>query len=138
MARRLLNGPLGASPARWLLALAWTGWITLILVQSEAQPVVDLGIPPGSDTLERELFFTSAHLAAFAVLAALWWWALAAHLPGRRALVIAVVVAVGTGLATEWLQTFTPDRHFQLSDLIADVAGALLAAWRIKRRSARV
>lgn len=134
--RQLLHRP----PVRWLLALAWTGWIILILIQSEAQPVVNLGIPPGPDSLEREIFFTSGHLVGFAVLSALWWWALVGHVPNRRALLIAVIVALVVGAGTEWLQTFTPDRHFQLTDLAADALGALLVAWWITRRqrSARV
>ena len=64
-----------------------------------------------------------AHLATSAVLALL----LAAGFNGRRPL-LAAGLAFAVGVIDEAMQAFHPGRHADLTDLSADLAGALLAA----------
>ena len=127
--------------ANWLtlllrggLALAWTALLCLLLLQPEADPLLDLGIPEGDNTLARELAFSAVHLVAFAVTCAVWQWALSSKLELRRGLVAAVLISLALGCATEFAQSLTPDRHFSWLDLGANAAGALLAARVIWQR----
>lgn len=129
---RLLQRALEPAPIRWLLAIAWTAWMVLVLVQPEAHPVVNLGIRPAPYFLERETFFTIAHISGFIVLTLAWWWALRTRLPSGYALLAAIVIAVTISGLTEWLQSFTPDRHPSFEDLAANAAGSLLAALRVR------
>ncbi len=121
---------------RWTAAIAWSVWITILLIQPEADPIINLGLPTGPQTFLRELFFTCTHLLAFALTCALWQWALSACMRIGASIVCACVIALGLGASTEYLQTLTPDRHPSWIDLIANCYGALLAAWFIWRRSA--
>lgn len=123
-----------AGPLRWALAIAWSLTLTLLLLQPEADPVIDLGLPRGDSSLEREIFFSALHLLAFAMTCGLWFWALARYIDRRASLYAAVLIAIGLGIATETLQTLTEDRHASLIDLIANLGGALIAARIIWRR----
>lgn len=127
--------------ARWLalilrgcLALAWTAFLCLLLLQPEADPLVDLGIPEGENTLLRELAFGAVHLAAFAFTCSLWTWALAARFRLQNSVLAAVTISLALGCLTELAQGFTPDRHASWLDIGANIAGSLMAArvlWRI-------
>jgi len=121
-------------PLRWLVALAWTVFISIILVQPEQQPVINTGIPPGPNTLEREIIFTTLHLIAFGTTCAVWFWAWFGHLSLMKSLLFALVIAVVIGSVTEYLQTFAPDRHPSLIDFLANAVGAVIMAWVIWRR----
>ena len=123
-----------AGPLRWALALGWSLLLTLFLLQPEADPVIDLGLPRGDSSLEREILFSALHLLAFAVTCNLWYWALARFFSLRASLYAAVAIAIALGIATEALQTFTLDRHASWLDLAANSAGALIAARIIWRR----
>jgi len=115
---------------RWLLTIAL---ITLIVALSLAPGhgrSGDTGFvwlvavtPP---TLQK-----SMHVAAYALLAALWAWTLASVDPRwlRLAMVFALCVALG-GLM-EWQQTHVPGRFGSLADALLNALGAaagLLAA----------
>ena len=117
---------------RWGLALAWTAWLALILVQPGAQPVIDIGMQPAPPTLERELGFALAHIVAFALLTVLWWWAFRRHVTLPRALWLAIAIALLVGVVTETLQTLAPDRYPSLLDYSANILGPLCAAWGIR------
>ena len=123
-------------PLRWTLAIAWSTFITIVLIQPEADPIINLGLPTGPQTFLRELFFSSLHLLAFAITCALWQWALSASMPVRASIALGCVLAIGLGASTEYLQTLSPDRYPSWTDLIANCSGALLAAWFILRRIA--
>ncbi len=116
------------------MALGWTIWISIILIQPESQPLIDIGVRPAPPTLEREIFFTSLHVIAFATMAALWWWALMERLPHWRALLAAVIIAIGFGIFTESMQAFAPDRYPSFIDLLANISGALGMAYIINRK----
>ena len=75
-----------------------------------------------------------AHFSEFALLAALWWRALAGRIGGRRALYPAVVIAIVYAISDEFHQTFVETRVGTVWDVLIDSAGALTAAWLIERR----
>ncbi|MCY3834009.1 MAG: VanZ family protein [Chloroflexi bacterium] len=125
---------LQAGPLRLTLAIGWSLLLTLLLLQPEADPVIDLGLPRGDSSLEREIFFIALHLLAFALTCSLWCWALARFVDRRASLYAAVLIAIGLGIATETLQSLTQDRHASPIDLIANLGGALIAARIIWRR----
>ena len=113
---------------RGSLALAWTALLCLLLLQPEADPLLDLGIPDGDNTLARELAFSAVHLAAFAITCGIWHWALSPRLRDSHSLLIAALISLALGGFTEFAQSFTLDRHFSWLDLGANVAGVLVAA----------
>ncbi|MCY4019212.1 MAG: VanZ family protein [Chloroflexi bacterium] len=121
---------------RWTAAIVWSVWITILLIQPEADPIINLGLPSGPQTFLRELFFTCMHVLAFAITCALWQWALSASMQIRASIALACIIAIVLGASTEYLQTLSPDRYPSWTDLIADCYGSLQAAWFIWRRSA--
>ena len=121
-------------PIRWTLAPGWSLLLTLFLLQPEADPIIDLGLPKGDSTLWRELFFSGLHMLAFALTCALWFWRLRSYRDPSQGLLAAVIIAIGLGVATEAMQTMTLDRHASLIDLLANIGGALIAARLIWRR----
>ena len=123
-----------ATPFRLVIALCWSALLTLLLLQGEADPLIDLGIPRGDNTLARELGFSTLHLLAFGVTSACWYWALNRAAEQRQALLAACAIAIALGITTEILQTYTLDRHASWLDLAANIGGALLAARVIWRR----
>lgn len=127
---RILNLP----ALRWKLAIGWSLLLTLFLLQPEAEPLIDLGLPRGPSTIQRELFFSTLHLLAFALTCFIWFWALRCAFNPRKSLFAALLVAIALGFATEALQSLTLDRHASLIDLIANICGALIAARFIWRR----
>ena len=131
-----LRNILDSAPVRWLLALGWTLWLSIILIQPEAQPVIDLGLRPAPFSLEREIAFTIAHIVAFMLTTTLWSWAFVFTLPPGRALQIAIAVALLVGVFTETMQTFAPDRYPSLVDYLANVVGVLIATLALRRHPA--
>lgn len=63
------------------------------------------------------------HTISYAVLMALLVWTMS--LRRNSPLLISAIVAFGHALLTEGLQTFVPQRHSDLLDLLADLAGIL-------------
>jgi VanZ family protein len=125
---------LSHTAVRWLMALTWTVWISIILIQPESQPVIDIGVRPAPPSLEREIVFTTLHIIAFSLMTGLWWWVFYERWPLKRALVTAVILAVIMGAFTETMQSFAPDRYPSWNDFIANFTGALLTAYGIYRR----
>lgn len=81
------------------------------------------------------------HAAAYGGLAATVGWALLVDRPLGRALVLAVLLAVGYGVAMEFVQAPLPARHFSLADVVADAVGAVVAAaglWVLVGLNARI
>lgn len=120
-------GILQSRPMRWALAIGWTLLLTLLLLQPEADPIIDLGLPGGRSLL-REIFFSALHLLAFALTFTLWFWTLRSALPARASWLAAVLIALALGVATEALQSLTLDRHASVIDLIANFCGVLITA----------
>ena len=92
--------------------------------------------PPGASP---SLVSVLGHLGAYAILALLLAWALLAA--DRRppwTLAIAWVIAVLYGVTDEIHQSFVPNRHPDLFDVLTDATGAALALaaiWRLVGRS---
>jgi VanZ family protein len=94
-------------------ALAPLAWMALIFYLS-AQPSVGPELPAWTRV--------PAHFTEYAVLAALWAWALAPHL-GRRALGAAAAIALLYAVTDEFHQSFVEGRDSDPLDVVADAAG---------------
>ncbi|MFO7320758.1 MAG: hypothetical protein DIU68_003435 [Chloroflexota bacterium] len=127
-------------PIRWSVALAYTVFVTILLVQSSTQPLVGPPAPPGPPDLQRELLLTLGHVVTFSLLVIIWWWAGKALLPAPRALFVAVGFALVFGLITELAQTAMVDRQASLFDLAVNwtttIATATLISERWRKRMA--
>jgi VanZ family protein len=77
------------------------------------------------------------HFGEYFALTGLWWWALRTRIGGRRALPIAVAIAIGYAITDEIHQTFVDGRVGTWRDVLIDSAGALSAAWLIARARQR-
>lgn len=104
-------------------------WMLLIFTLS-AQPVL---IVIQDETNER-IFYKIAHLLAYAILAWLWWRALA---PQRRlgwtVLLMAFALTTLYGVSDEIHQRFVPGRTGRLADVFFDAGGALAMILLIRR-----
>jgi hypothetical protein len=78
-----------------------------------------------------------AHFGEYFALTALWWWALRRHVGARRALPVAVAIAIAYAIGDEIHQTFVDGRVGTWRDVLIDSAGALSAAWLIRRAITR-
>ena len=78
-----------------------------------------------------------AHFAEYALLAALWWRALRTKVAHRRALALALAIAVLYAVTDELHQTLVSGRAGRPLDVGIDTAGALTAVWLIARVRAR-
>jgi len=123
-------------PLRVLIALAYTALLTLVLIQSSANPVVG-PVAPREYNLAWEIFLTTGHLVGFALLVFLIWYALATVAPSTRSLIVAVIFACLLGLITEYLQSFVPDRSASFFDLACDWGVAFTVAYLIYRQTKR-
>jgi VanZ family protein len=118
---------------RAVAAAAYSALLTVLLIQSSAQPLVGPAAPREFN-LAWEILLFSGHVLGFGALVTVCWWALSSLAPFRRALVTAVIFACGVGLVTELLQAFVPDRSASLFDLLVNVAASMLAACVITMR----
>lgn len=88
-----------------------------------------------SETGEK-LFFKSAHVVAYGLLAWCWWRALTApRLINWRVLFVAFILTVGYGISDEYHQLFVPGRHSSIADVLFDAAGALAMLLLLRRVS---
>jgi hypothetical protein len=99
-----------------------------------AQPDLDSGL--ALDFVLRKL----AHAFAFGLLAVLWWRAL--RPTGRRALPIAIAIALGYGIFDEYHQSFVEGRSGTAVDVAIDsvgigVAGVLCSSYESRWPSRR-
>lgn len=116
-----------AGRARFVIPIVGMVVIEWLLVT----PRLPLALPGQSDKL--------AHGAAFAALAAAWWWALTPRRSPLSAALLAVGIAAFWGGLGEIQQRFVPGRTAAIDDFLADVGGAALAVtplclWVRRRR----
>ena len=78
---------------------------------------------PGDPT---ELGHIVGHFFEYALLAALWAWALAPAL-GRRALAAAAAISLLYAISDEWHQSFVDGRHSDPLDVLVDSCGIAFA-----------
>jgi VanZ family protein len=121
-------GILKSTPVRYVLAITWTLYSTVLLVQSSGNPVVGRPAPPGPPTMDREIILTIGHIVVFSTLVILWQWALSTFRPVRAALFVATGFAVIFGVISELAQFAVPDRTVSLGDLSVNVLAALGAS----------
>ena len=74
-----------------------------------------------------------AHFSQYALLAALWSWALAPTL-GGRALVVAAVISMVYAVSDEFHQSFVPGRDADPLDVLVDACGIAAAVTLIRIR----
>jgi VanZ family protein len=67
-----------------------------------------------------------SHFATYALLAALWIWALAPAL-GRRAPLVAAAISLLYAITDEWHQSFVPGRDADPLDVVVDACGIAVA-----------
>ena len=78
-----------------------------------------------------------AHFCEYALLLALWWRALATRVSDRRALALALGIALLYAISDELHQTLVRGRWGRPLDVGIDMAGALTAATLIARTRLR-
>ena len=87
---------------------------------------------PGNDLPQLKIGDKLLHALAFGGLAVLICRALRAQKPAwsqRTVVVLGVLAAVAYGCFDESYQSFVSERRAELSDVVADGVGALLAGW---------
>jgi VanZ family protein len=112
---------------RWLAVVSWMG----IIFSLSANPPLATPLEPFYDFSLKKL----AHIAEYAILTALLFWALRLHVARRsQAVLIAALIAMLYAASDEWHQTFVPRREGSLRDVGIDVVGiSSIAIWlRIK------
>jgi VanZ family protein len=127
---------------RWGITLIWTAFLTVLLLQPEVQQIIPTGIPPAPPTLEREIFFTIAHLAFFGLTAVLWSFALSKDLPLPMTLLIAALFLLSYGFVSELAQGNVAGRSPQIGDMLANATGICLGLgffyWAMKKYPANI
>lgn len=108
---------------RWLRDFApLIFWMALIFFLSSRSTLIDIENKAGEMS-----FYKTAHLVAYAILAWLWWRALAA---GRQTtwpvLLAAFALTTLYGISDEIHQAYVPGRYSRLADVLFDAGGALL------------
>src|ERR1700716_4181698 len=93
-----------------ITVVAWSA--LAFIAYATISPIQDRPTLPTSSTFE--------HLAAFAVLGALFCLAYPRHA------LLACVIVLGSAALLETLQFLTPDRHGRLLDVIEKMAGGIL------------
>ena len=101
-----------------------------VIFAFSAQPSLDSGLGV-IDHIGRKL----VHLAEYGLLCFLWWRALKEVTNGRRAALLAFVLASAYAITDELHQTFVDGRHGTPVDWLIDSAGAAAAALKLRSRS---
>jgi VanZ family protein len=78
------------------------------------------------------VFRKLGHISGYALLTALWWWALRGVV--TRPLLFAVCIALAYACTDEYHQTFVRGRTGTPVDVGVDAIGIALAAWFIRAR----
>jgi VanZ family protein len=77
------------------------------------------------------------HFAVYGLLCFLLWFALRAHMEGRRAALVALAIASAYAVTDEWHQTLVEGRHGTPVDWLIDTAGAGIVAVRLRAMERR-
>jgi VanZ family protein len=136
------------TPNRYALAAIWLGVVlflgTAYFAASNTAPFILLllkKLAPGASSAQLHAMHIMlrklAHVAEYALLALLWFWAIVAR-TGRpvRATWIALLVCLACALADEAHQAITPARTGSLRDVVIDVSGAAAAVLIARGRQA--
>lgn len=117
----------GGTVFRWLLVLLWMGVIFFLSHQPD--------LPHHPEAILDVIIKKLGHMAEYAVLAALAWWAWrrVGGTTSTRAFLYAFVLAVLYAASDEGHQYLVPGRNPQLLDVGFDVLGAGLSLLTIRR-----
>lgn len=113
---------------RWAVVVAWMGLIFCLSAQSTLPRLTPAGWP--------DVQSVAGHFAVYAVLALLLRAALA-RAGVRRAALWAFAIAVLYSASDEFHQSFVPNRHADVFDLMTDAAGAAAALFVAEKMRAR-
>jgi len=119
-----LNTLLGKIWFRWLLVALWMGLIFGFSSQAHSGEMTEQYLH-GWNILVRK----AAHMTEFGVLFALTRFALAASIPAADRLVttLSVLICLIYAGSDEWHQSFVPGRSAQVSDVMVDMCGVVIA-----------
>ncbi|MSO40427.1 MAG: VanZ family protein [Solirubrobacterales bacterium] len=122
-----MSGEVRPSASRLLAPLALMALIFMLSAET-------------SDTPDREwwdvVLRKLAHFSEYAVLTALWWWALVGRV--RHPLALAAGIALAWSCSDEFHQTFVQGRQGTPRDLLIDATGIATAAYVLRRISSGV
>lgn len=108
---------------RWGIALLWTVFFTVKLLQPGQQALVAAIIQPAPASIERELLFTSLHLITFGLTAWIWCFALRLTSDTKHVMIVLLVALLVYGASAELLQMRIPGRSAQWWDMLANGLG---------------
>ena len=117
-----------SSPLRFGVALGYTLFVVIILVQPTHQPVIDLHLSQETPSLMNQLWFGVGHMLLFAVMVLLWAFSFYQRLPLQAAVTLAFCVGLLLGVGTEIGQLIVSARDPSIFDLMTDVLGSALSA----------
>lgn len=114
----------------WFIAIAWTIFLSILLLQPESQTIIPTGIQPAPPSLKREILFSTVHLVTMGFTAIIWCFALGIRKKDYP-LIALVMMLVSYGLSVEYLQGFVAGRTAQWWDMLANIIGISLGiyAW---------
>lgn len=123
---------------RWAIAIAWTVFLSILLLQPENQPIIPTGVQPAPPSLSRELLFSSVHIITMSVTAILWAFALNIQIKNYRLMAL-IIVLINFGLGVEYLQGSIPGRTAQWWDMLANVIGICvgLCLWIVAKQKSK-
>jgi hypothetical protein len=111
---------------RVLAPLVWLIFALMITTQTDRVPVVHLMVATIGST---DIGDAIGHAGLFGTLAFVCYAALAFWLPRRRALSLAMLLALAAGTATELYQLDVVGRSASLSDLMANWLGIFIVGF---------
>ena len=123
-----VTSPVRARAGTWLPPIA----LMAVIFVLSAQPDLNSGLGT-LDLIGRKLL----HASEYALLCFLWWRALRTVTDApSTALAFALAIAIGYAATDEWHQAYVNGRHGTPVDVAIDAAGAGIAAFLIRRRTA--
>jgi hypothetical protein len=113
---------------RLIILLVWIVFALILTTQSDRVPLVHLM----TSTIGSTDFGDSiGHAGLFGMLAGVAYLALSLHLTPRRALLLAMSLALVAGTSTELFQFLVADRATSLSDMLANWLGVFVVGFTI-------
>jgi VanZ family protein len=113
---------------RALVLVTWAVFAVILTTQTDRVPVVRLMVVTiGSTAIGDAL----GHAGLFGTLAFVCYAALVIRLPQRRALPLAMLLALAAGTATECYQLGVAGRSSSLSDLLANWLGIFIVGFAV-------
>jgi VanZ family protein len=124
-----------AAPIRLVMACLYLALLTITLLQPSRTPLIGPAAPPGPPDLSREIFLTAMHVLGFSMLVLILWWTFTGTTSPRRALWIALGLALLFSPLTELLQMAVPGRGASWWDWGTNTACTLAMAALIRWRA---